>query len=220
MPTVIRSLSVALGSSIVILLVILAAFAVPWRDVTWGTVTYGIKPTITVTGQAKSQQQNQKASFTAGINIVNDNKDTAVSQANDKINAIIAAAKNFGIKSDDIKTENMSVYQNEETYYEDGRQKVRPGQWRVSNSVNATLRDVTKAGQLTDVLSKAGATNISKSNRKSIGTLISVSEGSGGNTSPVIMAAKGEGMGGGGGADVQPGSATVTKTVTAVFELK
>lgn len=252
MKTVIHALTVSLSAVVVVLILVIAAFAIPWKTITWGTVTYGISPTITVTGSAKSQQQNQKASFSAGVNVVNDNKDTAVSQANDKINAIIAATKNFGIKPEDIKTENMSVYQNEESYYEDGRQKVRPGQWRVSNSVNVTLRDVTKAGQLTDVLSKAGATNIwgpnftlddtdeienqllagavadarnkadiiAKSNKRSLGKLVTVTEGVGVSAVPFTSMAK-EGMGGGGGiADVQPGSATVTKTVTAVFELK
>lgn len=221
-------------------------YFVPWRSVTWGKFKLSPGDTVTVTGEAKTKQRNQKATFSAGVNAVSDNKDTAVSEVNRKIGAIVEAVKAFGIKAEDIKTQNLNVYQGEETYYEDNRQKVRPGQWRVSNTVEITLSDVDRAGGLTDILTKSGATNIygpnftiddtadvegglieeamknarekamrvaAASGRK-LGKMVSFSEG----YQPVpVYRMEGGGAGGGGG--YEPGTATVTKTVTLTFEL-
>ena len=54
----------------------------------------------------------------------------------------------------------MNIYQNQESYYEEGTQKQRLGQWNVSNTVEITLRDMTQASELTELLSKSGANNV------------------------------------------------------------
>ncbi len=233
--------------SIVVGVVFLAGlYFIPWRSVTWGRLKLTPGDTVTVTGEAKTKQRNQKATFSAGVSAVSDNKDTAVSEVNRKIGAIVEAVKAFGIKAEDIKTQNLNVYQGEETYYEDNRQKVRPGQWRVSNTVEITLSDVDRAGGLTDILTKSGATNIygpnfmvddtadvegglieeamknarekavrvaAASGRK-LGKMVSFTEG----YQPVAVYRM-EGGGAGGGGGYEPGTATVTKTVTLTFEL-
>lgn len=106
------------------------------------------------------QRKNQIATFSAGVSYVSDNKDEAVSVVNKKVDEIVTSLIKFGIDRSDIKTENLSVYQQEEQYWEEGKQKTRPGQWRVSNSVSIVLRDVDKASSLADILTKSGATNV------------------------------------------------------------
>lgn len=203
---------------------------------------------VTVTGEAKSQQKTQVATFNAGVSVTNDNKDTAVGEVNKKIQVVIDAVKGFGIKEEDIKTQNLSIYQMDETYYEEGSPKSRPGQWRVSNDVSIKLRDIERASSLVDLLTKSGATSVygpsfalddtqeaeadlvdqaiknarekaeamAKASGRKLGKVVTVSEGA---SSPPGIFALSE-RGGGGGAPIEPGSQTVSKTVTVTFELK
>jgi len=218
----------------------------PWQHITWGKVKVLPGDTITVVGEAKTKQLSQKATFSAGISTVTDTKETAVAEVNKKTEAIIAAVKTFGIPSEDIKTQNLNVYQGEETYYEDGRQKSRPGQWRVNNTIEITLRSVERANDLADVLTQSGANNIygpnfalddtgeaemglleeaMKNAREKAATVAKASNrklgkmvgfSEGYQPEPVYYRMEG---GGGGGAGLEPGTGTVTKTVTVTFEL-
>lgn len=204
---------------------------------------------ITVTGTAESQHKNQVASFSAGVTAVNDNKDRAVAEVNDKVTAIIDAVKTFGIPPEDIQTQNLNIYQSEETYYEEGRQKSKLGQWRVNNTIEVKLRDVDQASALADLLTQSGANNVygpnfamddttsfetelidaaiknarekaatvAESSGRGLGKVVSVSEGTAGNIYPLF--ARGDGIGGG-GAPTEPGSGTVSKSVTVTFELR
>ena len=215
----------------------------------WGRVTMQPGEIITVTGEAKKIQKNQIASFTAGVESVNDKKDVAVKEVNDKVTALIEAVKNFGIKAQDIKTQNSSTYQSEEMYWDNGVQKSRKGQWRVSNSIEIVLREVDKTSALTDLLNASGANNVfgpnfqtddnnkvesdlyeeamknakekalvmARASGRNLGKVMSVNEGGSVSNFPIMYAAK-DGMGG--GAPIEPGSSTVTKSVTVVFELK
>ena len=223
----------------------IAAYVIPWRNIAWGKVRVSQGDFVTVVGEAKTKQKNQKATFSAGVNAISDNKDTAIADVNKKVSAIIDAVKTFGVKSEDIKTQNLNVYQNEETYYEDGRQKVRQGQWRVGNTVEITLLNVDVAQQLTEILTKSGATNIYGPNfvldetgevenslidaalknakekalqiaKAANKKLGSITSVTEGYQSTPVYRMEG---GGGGGGGAEPGSGTVTKTVTVTFEL-
>jgi uncharacterized protein YggE len=217
----------------------------PWKNVTWGRFKLTPGDTVTIVGEAKTKQKNQKATFSAGVNVVSDNKDTAIADVNRKVQAIIDGVKAFGVAAEDIKTQNLNVYQGEETYYDGGTQKARPGQWRVSNTVEITLTDVDRAQGLADVLTRSGANNIygpnfsiddtadmegelideamknayekalkvAASSGRKLGKMVSFTEGY--QPMPVYRM---EG-GGGGGGGIEPGTATVSKTVTVTYEL-
>jgi len=230
-------------AGVVILLVIFS----PLRNINWGKIQWMPGQTITVLGEAKLKQKNQIATFNAGVNSVNDDKDTAVKEVNDKVTKLVAAIKEFGISEEDIKTQNMSVYQNEETYWDNGVQKSRLGQWRVNSSVDITLRSVDKANGLSDLLAKSGANNVygptfgyddSSAMEKELfdAAIVSankkaeiVAKSTGRKVGKVINITEGydtsavyskyDGMGGG-GADLQPGTSVVNKVVTVVYELK
>lgn len=244
--------SQTVAAAIVFALLLLAgAYFLPWKNVNWGNLNIKPAETVTVTGEAKSQVRSQIATFSAGVNAINDNKDVAITEVNQKINAIIVALKNFGITDQDFKTQNLSVYQQQENYYDQsGVQKLRPGQWNVNNTLDITLRNIDQASALADLLTTSGATNvygpnftvdntssaqnellsdamkdaltkaeiIAKASGKKVGNVVSVTEG----TSAVgffPMSAKADSLGGG-GAPVEPGSQTVQKSVTVVYELK
>jgi len=149
----------------VLVILFFALFFLPMKKIEWGKIRWLQPETVTVVGEAKSIQKNQIASFNAGVDSVLTDKDKAIAEVNTKVNELIKAVKDFGIKEADIKTQNMSVYQEEESYTtENGTQRSRKGQWRVNNTIEIVLREVDKASELTTLLTKSGATNVSGPN--------------------------------------------------------
>lgn len=233
---------------VAVILAILYFF--PWKMITWGKIVMTPERMVTVSGYAESKEKNQIANYSAGVNAVKDNKDEAVKEVNDKIAAITQAVKDFGVDPSDIQTQSMSVYQRQESYYDNGVQKSKPGQWEVNNTISVILRDVNRASAMANLLTKSGATNVygpnfqldtsiraadglmadaiadarikaeamAKASGTSLDKIISVSEGSGGGVSIPLYAM--DGRGGGGGASVEPGSTSISKTVTVVWSLK
>lgn len=234
----------------IILVLGLAAAFLPMNRLNWGTISWKPAETVTVLGEARSVVKNQIASFTAGVDAVNMDKNAAVSEVNSKVEALIKAVKEFGIKAEDIKTQNMSIYQNEEPYYENGVQRMRKGQWRVSNSVEITLRNLDDATKLADLLTNSGATNVYGPNFRMDDTSeaekglfdLAMKEATekagiaarsagrtlgkvlvvteGGSGSPVMPLFAARMESGGGGAPMESGSGTVSKTLTVTFELR
>jgi uncharacterized protein YggE len=230
----------------VVIVVVIGVVMIPKMN--WGRVTMQPGEVVTVTGEARKIEKNQMASFTAGVESVNDKKEEAVKEVNDKVQALISAVKGFGIKTEDIKTQNTSVYQSEEMYWDNGVQKSRKGQWRVSNSIEIVLREVDKTSALTDLLNASGANNVygpnfqmDSSNKvetelfdeaiknarekaeaiaKASGRNLGkvMSVNEGGSVSNLPIYAAKDGMGG--GSPIEPGSSTISKSVIVVFELK
>lgn len=104
------------------------SYLLPWSRVDWGSISFKPAQTVTVVGEARNQVKSEVVSFSAGVNVVDDSKEKVIADVNGKVTAIISSIKDFGIKPEDIKTQNLNIYQNQETYYEEGRQKQRPGQ--------------------------------------------------------------------------------------------
>jgi len=251
--TATRPLKVISVSLFIIGLILVTAFFFPWKNINWGIVTFATQKSIAVTGTSELKVSNQIASFSAGVTAYNDNKDIAIKDVNDKIASIITAVKTFGVGAEDIKTQSLSIYQNSDYVYEGDRQKYKPGQWNVSNTIDISLKDITKASDLATLLASTGATTvygpnfslddkktrdsekallseaiadarskaeiIAKASGKKLGEVLTVSENASYNTSPIYKMDSGMG-GGGGGAPVEPGSATIQKTVFVTFEVK
>jgi len=237
-------------SGVVILLLLVGVYFFPWRFINWGSLTMGPARSVTVTGISQTQSKNQVATFTAGVSSIKDKKEDAVNEVNQKMDEIVKAVKGFGVKEADVKTQNNSIYQMQENYYEDNRQKTRPGQWSVNNNVEIVLREVDRAAALSDLLSKGGANNVN-------GPMFSLDADSttyeaslvdqaiddartkaeamakklGANLGPVLSIQEGYSQqsdysmafgrgGGGGGGVVAPGTSTVSKSVTVTFALQ
>jgi uncharacterized protein YggE len=234
---------------LVVILLVAGAFFVPWKNINWGKIQISSPQTITVSGEAKTQQKSQIATFSVGVSSVKDKKEDAINEVNTKVEDIMVAIGKFNIDKKDIKTENLSIYQEQETYYEAGKQKTRLGQWRVSNNVSIILRDISKAAELTSELSKTGATNIygpnyavDNENDVEVGLLQeavknarskaeAIARSNGKKLGEIVSIQEGATSGGiipmarmeaSSGTDfsLEPGSSTISKTVIVIFEIK
>lgn len=245
------NLSVVIGFGVLSLMLIAAAFLLPWKNINWGKIQSSPNEGVTVVGEAKTQEKNQIASFTAGVNIIRDKKEDAVAEVNKKVGELIESVKKFGIPAEDIKTQNMSVYQQQDQMYSSKEPITKDeGKWIVNNSVEIILRDVDKTNDLVNLLNSSGANNvygpnfrmddtnraerdlfddamadarekaeiIAKASGRKLGKVIGVVEGAGGSNGFYAMGAM-DGRGGG-GAVSEPGSATVSKTITVSFDLE
>ena len=225
------------------ILVLILAWIVPWNRINWGRITWQQPEVITVIGEAKSQEKNQIANFSAGVMAENMDKNKAISEVNTKMDQLVGATKDFGINAADIKTQSLS-------YYQEPKGGQNPGQWQVNNTIEIILRDINKASDLADLLAKSGANNvygpnfmmddtnraekslydaaikdakdkaesIATASGRKLGKVISVNDG-GSNSGVYPMYAKLDSAMGG-GAVTEPGSTTVYKNLTVTFELK
>lgn len=241
-------IKLVLSSLLFTIIIVAGVFLLPWQGVSWGKLEISSASQVSVTGEAKSQHKSQVATFNAGVFALNDNKDTAVSDVNSKMNVLIQAVKDFGIQEADIKTQNLSIYQTEQMLNGNEGQKTKLGQWRVSNDVTIKLRGIEKATELAELLARSGATNvygpnftledtfqaesgltdaamadakakaevIAKASGRKLGKVINVSES---NTTGVPVYAVRDSVSGE-GVPLEPGSQTVTKTLSVIFELK
>ncbi len=235
-----------LGGVVVILL--LALYFVPWKNINWGKLEMSSVQTVTVTGEAELREKNQIASFSAGVTKTKDVKEEAVSEVNEEVDKLIESVKDFGVDKEDIKTQSLNINQREDSVYEEGKQKVEAGQWRVSNTIEIILRDVDRASELADLLAGSGASNVYGPNFSldDTGSLENelmtdamkdakekaeiIAEASERGLGKVVSVS--EGVGGsnygirmaygemGGGAPMEPGAGTVSKSLTVIFELK
>lgn len=225
-----------------VVLVLVLAWIVPWGKINWGRITWQTPEVVTVIGEAKSQEMNQIANYSAGVMAQDMDKNKAISEVNTKMNDLVKAVKDFGIKESDIKTQSLS-------YYQEPKGGQNPGQWQVNNTIEIILRDISKATDLADLLAKSGANNvygpnfmmddtkeaekglydaaikdakdkaesIAKASSRTLGKILSVSDGAGSNVIYPMYAKDGAG---GSGMSVEPGSSTVYKNLTVTFELK
>jgi len=232
---------------IILILIVGSFFVLPWKNINWGKFELASTQTVVVTGEAKTTQKNQIASFTAGVNTINIKKEDAVAETNKKIGELIDSVKKFGIPSEDIKTQNMSVYQQQDPSLP-AKTGSNNGQWTVNNSIEIVLRDVDKANQLADLLNSSGANNVYGPNFRMDDTsstekaLYDEAIKDARSKAELIAKASGRSLGkvvnvndgasstnyypvmmkaadAGGGAVTEPGSATINKSLTVSFEL-
>ncbi len=239
---------IAVVSHLIVVLSI-GVFYLFWEFVMGGSLHIVGGRSVTVSGTSKTQVSNQIASFSAGVAAVNDSQEAAVTEVNNKMSELVAAVKEFGIEDRDIQTSNISIFQEEEPTTIDGRQRTRPGQWRVSNTLTITLRDIVRASELTALLTAKGSTNVfgpnfrvddskdvevqllhealadatqkadalAKASGRRRGRVLTIVEDSVQSVSPLYAR---DAMGSGGGAPIEPGSQTISKSVSVTFELR
>lgn len=154
--------------------VALLGLSTQWFTINWGRIENAQTATINVTGEAKDLHANQIATFTAGVSVTDADRETAVEMASAQMTELVNAVKEFGIPAEDIKTENVNVY--EYTVPESDTPRamlaimppappVRGEQtWQASGSISVTLRDIDRASELTNLLASLDAVNISGPN--------------------------------------------------------
>jgi uncharacterized protein len=258
-----RNIFFALGT--IILLAIFIAI-LPIDKINWGRISILPAATITVTGTSEGNIANSQASFGATVSSTNANKQTAVSDVNTKMTALIKSLKDFGIADADIKTDNVNVYQMPvspvpvpQTGANGAQTLIYPvppvgtsgsGDWQASNSITITLKDVSKYSALSDILNNSGATSvygpnlapslntsasdadllakavadakskadvIAKAGGQTVGKMINVQESGSNYPMPMMFSAKDTASS---GSPIQPGTSSLSKSVTVVYELK
>ena len=114
---------------------------------------------ITVVGSGQASAKPDVANTQIGVDIRDANAQTASSQANDRVNAIIAAMKGLGIEDKDIQTANFNIWV-EQPYGDKGEPSGAPV-YHAVNTLNVTVRDLSKVGQVLDAALEAGANTVS-----------------------------------------------------------
>jgi len=145
---------------VILVLVIIAIFILPWKNINWGKLSFKDE-TVIVTGESNIRQKNEVASFNVGVNVIKDKKEEAIDEVTKKINELIISIKEFGIFDEDIKTQTINVYQQQkEVVLLSSSNQNKVDHWVVNNTIEITLRDVSKVEELVNLLNKSGANNV------------------------------------------------------------
>src|SRR5450830_1227065 len=91
-----------------VILVLILAWIVPWGRINWGRITWQQAEVVTVIGEAKSQEKNQIANFSAGVMAQNMDKNKAITEVRSEMDDLVKSIKDFGICEADIKTQSLS----------------------------------------------------------------------------------------------------------------
>ena len=92
-----------------------------------------------------------------GVNTQRENAAEAVDLNKTQTNAVIQAIKDFGVAEKDIRTTNFSIWSNPQY---DPSGQISGTMYVVDNTVNVTVRDLEKLGDLLDAAVSAGANSI------------------------------------------------------------
>ncbi len=124
------------------------------------TVTPGIGPvnSISVSGSGNASGTPDVAYVNLGVDSTDADVGKAVENANTEMAAIIAAITDTGVDPKDIQTTNFNVYP--EDKYDMNGQRTGERIYHVQNSLNVTVRDISKAGAVIDAGLQAGADTV------------------------------------------------------------
>lgn len=248
-----RENKVASTYGTILLLTILALWFINALNIAYplSVTTRSVSGELAVVGEGKVDIVPDLATTDLGI-VVNNSKtvEDAQNQINKVNNAIITSLSSLGIKKEDIKTSNYSIYPNYD--YQSNPAGTISG-YNGNVTVSVKVRDTAKLPDVLSLATKAGANQVIGTNfsvdkpekyreearAKAIqnareqaeklasnlgirlGKIVNIVEST--NTPGPIMpfAAKQElsvGSGGGIAPDLQPGSQTISSTVTLYFE--
>lgn len=116
---------------------------------------------ITVVGSGEIKLVPDVAQINIGVDIAKSTVAEAKAQVDQQIVAVLAALKSFGIADKDIQTSNYSIYYERDPYAPTGEGKGEgQGVYRVSNTLQVTLRDINKVGDVLDAAIAAGANQV------------------------------------------------------------
>jgi uncharacterized protein len=121
------------------------------------SVVTGDTPRISVRGTGIVSAQPDMATLQVGVQVQNSSLESAQSEANDKMDAIMNQLKSAGIEDKDISTAQYSV--EPVMQYAENQPPTVTG-FRVTNILNVKIRDISKTGSVLDSLVKPGANTI------------------------------------------------------------
>lgn len=147
------TISVAILMALAVLTAAVLSFSA-LNPVNAATENQATKRTINVSGTGTVNASPDIAYITLGV--VVENKDAKVAQQDNAkaMDKIVDTIKGTGIKSEDIKTVNYSISPKYDYNKDTGESKING--YSVSNSVQVTVRDITKAGSIIDIGANSG----------------------------------------------------------------
>jgi uncharacterized protein YggE len=110
--------------------------------------------TVTVTGYGQASAVPNVARIVVGVEAINPKLNPALSEVNRKMAAVMAALERAGVAKKDIRTLEFTVNP-ERTYGPSGPGPI--SNYRVSNVVRVTVRNIDKSGEVLDAALSAGA---------------------------------------------------------------
>jgi len=114
--------------------------------------------TLNVTGTGLVYLTPDVAYINIGVHTEQPTASEAVSTNNDQTHQVITALTNFGVDTKDIRTTNFSIYPN--TQYDQQTGKPGTTTYIVDNTVDVTVHQLDKLGDLLDATVQAGANSV------------------------------------------------------------
>jgi uncharacterized protein YggE len=114
--------------------------------------------TLSASGTGSASTDPDVVDIQLGVDTVDSDMATAVDQNTIKMNAIMAVLTKLGVADKDMQTTNYNIWVEE--VYDQGGQPTGERRYRVSNTVNVRLRDLTQVGKLIEEATGAGVNNI------------------------------------------------------------
>lgn len=115
--------------------------------------------TISVSGTGEVFGQPDIAYINLGVDQADADVSTAIESANSTLASIVAALTDAGVDANDIQTNNFNVYP-EDRYDPRSGQPTGERIYHVMLSVSATVRDITKVGEVIQAGLNAGANSV------------------------------------------------------------
>lgn len=139
-----------LAAAVLVMMTLGSYFAVPVK----AADTSAEKKTISVSGQAKVTAAPDIAYISLGV--ISEDKDAKVAQKSNAtaMEKVIASIRANGVKDEDIKTDNYSIYPKYDYNKNNGVGTIIG--YTVNNTVRVTVRDLSKTGNIIDAASGSG----------------------------------------------------------------
>ncbi|MBI3960056.1 MAG: SIMPL domain-containing protein [Chloroflexi bacterium] len=115
--------------------------------------------TVTVVGEGVVKIKPDIAQVNIGVEVVKPTVKAASGEANEIMDAVLAALAEAGVEEKDIQTSGFSIWV-ERVYGPDGSFDDAQNRYHVNNNVFAILRDLDSVGATLDAAIEAGANNI------------------------------------------------------------
>jgi len=112
---------------------------------------------LSVSGNGKVYLTPDIAYIYIGVQSKSENVGDALNDNNTKSQSVASALNELGVDSKDIQTSAFNIYPQQQ-YGQNG--EVTKTEYVVENTVNVTVRDLTKMGQLLDTVVRSGANSI------------------------------------------------------------
>ena len=121
-----------------------------------------LRDTITVKGEAEIDIVPDVASLSFGVVTEAKTVEVAQTEGNDDMSTIVAGLKKEGVKENDLKTSNYSIYPRYSYNRETGVRSLAG--YEVSQTIGVKVRDFDKVGDIIQLASDAGANQIGSLN--------------------------------------------------------